>query len=493
MTINGGGKVFGNISAEKVIILDNGCIEGDLSCKMLQMGFSGSIIGRMYVHPQGGGKYESPETTVRKDLSKGAAKKRRNSVVNTVIVLNDGSTGERMNIEPNTPREWDDVRYDDDDYEVDQSPTDSRTLQIHCESQRSSRGGRRSFQIPSFEAPHYVSGGGGSLSERTGIRNSISHPSTHGHGHGQGYGHDQATSSSASTSKKDGVTSSSKKTLKDNIEKDQMKRRDSSCNSANGQQRGKEINQRRNHSISERRAEKAELQELKKEENRLEELVREDAIKKKYEEDVEKEKVLAKVRVAEKIAAEEKEWMDKEEKKIREEVERDMIEREKIKEEKSRKEEEEFEVMENLRKEEDQKKKDDKDKEKIRIENEWKEGEDKKKKEKEAKKFLELEARRKEIEMIERIERQRNENSDKNSNNKTNNEKDKEKNRKEDEKSKTNHNQNFDEDAALGKSQKHNRGVPLKKNDGDEDGGEYDDENWDDRSEVSSRKKERDR
>lgn len=50
MTINGGGKLLGNVSAEMVIITENGSIKGDVACKMLKVGFEASIIGRVYVH-----------------------------------------------------------------------------------------------------------------------------------------------------------------------------------------------------------------------------------------------------------------------------------------------------------------------------------------------------------------------------------------------------------------------------------------------------------
>ena len=50
MTINGGGKLLGNVSAEMVIITENGSIKGDVACKMLKVGFEASIIGRIYVH-----------------------------------------------------------------------------------------------------------------------------------------------------------------------------------------------------------------------------------------------------------------------------------------------------------------------------------------------------------------------------------------------------------------------------------------------------------
>lgn len=50
LTINGGGKLLGNVSAEMVIITENGSIKGDVACKMLKIGFEASIIGRIYVH-----------------------------------------------------------------------------------------------------------------------------------------------------------------------------------------------------------------------------------------------------------------------------------------------------------------------------------------------------------------------------------------------------------------------------------------------------------
>jgi hypothetical protein len=50
LTINGGGKLLGNVSAEMVIITENGSIKGDVACKMLKVGFEASIIGRVYVH-----------------------------------------------------------------------------------------------------------------------------------------------------------------------------------------------------------------------------------------------------------------------------------------------------------------------------------------------------------------------------------------------------------------------------------------------------------
>ena len=50
LTINGGGKLLGNVSAEMVIITENGSIKGDVACKMLKIGFEASIIGRVYVH-----------------------------------------------------------------------------------------------------------------------------------------------------------------------------------------------------------------------------------------------------------------------------------------------------------------------------------------------------------------------------------------------------------------------------------------------------------
>ena len=485
LTINGGGKVFGNISAEKVIILDNGCIEGDLSCKMLQMGFSGSIIGRMYVHPLGGGKYESPETTLRKDMSKGGAKKRRNSVVNTIIVLNDGSTGERMNIEANTPRDWDDITYDCDDYETDQSMMESDTAQRLSDDNRVEK---RDYNIPSL-VPHYIPGGGGSLSERTGIRTTIAHPLANQHiDDSNKYG---------SRMKKDGIASSpTKKKIIPKDSTDNMKRRDSNGNSVVSQHKIKDTVPRRKLSLSEKRAEKAdlkaekaelkaekaELKELKREEKRLEELKTLELARIQFEEEAELERQAARVRVAEKIAAEEKEWIEKEEKKIREEVERDMAEKAKIEEAnnnlleaKRQMEEEEFLLMEKQRREEDEKKRDEKEKEKVRVENEWKAGEDKKKKEKEEKKFIEDEARRKEIEMIERIERKRDEANKKNKD-------DKEKKKREDEKLRMNQNQNQNQ------NQRNNQVVPGMKttkvvSDTDDDTGEYDDENWDEKSE----------
>jgi hypothetical protein len=50
LTINGGGKLLGNVSAEMVIITENGSIKGDVACKMLKVGFEASIIGRVFVH-----------------------------------------------------------------------------------------------------------------------------------------------------------------------------------------------------------------------------------------------------------------------------------------------------------------------------------------------------------------------------------------------------------------------------------------------------------
>ena len=270
------------------------------------MGFSGSIIGRMYVHPLGGGKYESPETTLRKNMSKGGAKKRRNSVVNTVIVLNDGSTGERMNIEANTPRDWDDMAYDADDYETDQSMIESDTTQRLSDDNRVEK---RDYNIPVL-VPHYIPGGGGSLSERTGIRTTIAHPLANHH--------IDDINRNGSRMKKDGIASSSsptkKKINKDNSEvKDHMKRRDSNGNSVVSQQKSKDTVPRRRLSLSEKKAEKAELKaekaelkELKKEEKRLEEMKIMELARMKFEEEAEAGRQSARIRVAEKIAADRK-------------------------------------------------------------------------------------------------------------------------------------------------------------------------------------------
>ena len=51
LTVEGGGRVLGNIIADKVILKGKSIIQGDITCKGMQMDMEAMLVGLMNIHP----------------------------------------------------------------------------------------------------------------------------------------------------------------------------------------------------------------------------------------------------------------------------------------------------------------------------------------------------------------------------------------------------------------------------------------------------------
>ena len=51
VTVEGGGRVVGNVTADKVVLVGTALIRGDIVCKSMQMGAEAVVVGQVAVHP----------------------------------------------------------------------------------------------------------------------------------------------------------------------------------------------------------------------------------------------------------------------------------------------------------------------------------------------------------------------------------------------------------------------------------------------------------
>ena len=52
LTVEGGGRVLGNVTADKVILKGNSTVQGDVTCKGMQMDMEALLAGHVNIHPQ---------------------------------------------------------------------------------------------------------------------------------------------------------------------------------------------------------------------------------------------------------------------------------------------------------------------------------------------------------------------------------------------------------------------------------------------------------